>query len=207
MGLSGLSNGTTYHWQVRARNAAGTTEANGGTWVTVEYNASSNILPEDQIDNPWQAYYQPGTTTEFTPSGLLKISLPSEDPLPDDPDGYMLTRFEPVLAQSETQLFLVQVRAMLSLLPPGPGNDSGALVVGAVGSDGIASAFVLEDLDGTRIVAAGGTDDPTRLDYMAVWDWESSLSTFIRTFKQKNLAPLSTIYTSPRHGNSFYSKK
>ncbi len=31
-GLSGLSASTTYFWQVRAQNAIGTTEANGGTW-------------------------------------------------------------------------------------------------------------------------------------------------------------------------------
>lgn len=30
--LSGLTNGATYRWQVRARNAAGTTDANSGTW-------------------------------------------------------------------------------------------------------------------------------------------------------------------------------
>jgi hypothetical protein len=30
--LSGLLNGTTYYWQVRAINAAGRTSANGGTW-------------------------------------------------------------------------------------------------------------------------------------------------------------------------------
>ncbi len=30
--LGGLSNGATYRWQVRARNAAGTVDANGGTW-------------------------------------------------------------------------------------------------------------------------------------------------------------------------------
>lgn len=30
--LNGLLAGTTYSWQVRARNAAGTTDGNGGTW-------------------------------------------------------------------------------------------------------------------------------------------------------------------------------
>ena len=30
--VSGLSGSTTYHWQVRAANLAGNTEANGGTW-------------------------------------------------------------------------------------------------------------------------------------------------------------------------------
>jgi hypothetical protein len=31
-GLSGLSNGTTYYWQVKALNGSGSTSANGGTW-------------------------------------------------------------------------------------------------------------------------------------------------------------------------------
>src|SRR5262249_51165883 len=30
--VGGLNNATTYFWQVRARNNAGTTEANGGAW-------------------------------------------------------------------------------------------------------------------------------------------------------------------------------
>jgi murein DD-endopeptidase MepM/ murein hydrolase activator NlpD len=30
--ISGLAGATTYYWQVRARNAAGTTDANGGAW-------------------------------------------------------------------------------------------------------------------------------------------------------------------------------
>jgi hypothetical protein len=33
-GLSGLANGATYYWQVRALNAGGETEANDGTWWT-----------------------------------------------------------------------------------------------------------------------------------------------------------------------------
>ncbi|MFB3853554.1 MAG: carboxypeptidase regulatory-like domain-containing protein [Vicinamibacterales bacterium] len=33
--LSGLTPGSTYYWQVRARNAAGTTEASGGWWTFV----------------------------------------------------------------------------------------------------------------------------------------------------------------------------
>jgi hypothetical protein len=38
--LSGLTGGTTYYWQVRARNIAGTSEANEGIWwsFTCKFN-------------------------------------------------------------------------------------------------------------------------------------------------------------------------
>jgi len=48
VGLSGLTAGTTYYWQVRARNVAETTEADSGTWwkfSTVKSNAYYLYLP------------------------------------------------------------------------------------------------------------------------------------------------------------------
>jgi hypothetical protein len=41
VGLSGLTANTTYHWQVRAINADGTMDANGGTWWTF-----TTLLPD-----------------------------------------------------------------------------------------------------------------------------------------------------------------
>ena len=39
---SGLSSGSTYYWQVRARNTDGTTEANAGTWWSFTTLGSGN---------------------------------------------------------------------------------------------------------------------------------------------------------------------
>jgi hypothetical protein len=39
--LTGLTAGTTYSWQVRARNVAGTTEANGGAWWSFTTNSDA----------------------------------------------------------------------------------------------------------------------------------------------------------------------
>ena len=62
--VSGLTAGTTYFWQVRARNAAGTTEANGGTWWSVTTNTDvtpptvTSVMPAQWRDGasarrPW----------------------------------------------------------------------------------------------------------------------------------------------------------
>jgi PKD repeat protein len=45
--LSGLNNGTQYYWQVRARNTAGTTDANAGAWwsfTTQTQTTNANLL-------------------------------------------------------------------------------------------------------------------------------------------------------------------
>ncbi len=56
--LSGLSSGTTYYWQVRARNAGGTTDANSGTWWS--FTTQSNI---------------PATPANFRFTGVTQTSL------------------------------------------------------------------------------------------------------------------------------------
>ena len=43
--LSGLATGTTYSWQVRAVNAQGNTQANGGTWWLFTTLESQPTLP------------------------------------------------------------------------------------------------------------------------------------------------------------------
>jgi hypothetical protein len=54
VGLSGLSSGITYYWQVQARNAAGTTEANSGTWwsFTTKDDSATILLVDDDDNNP-----------------------------------------------------------------------------------------------------------------------------------------------------------
>jgi len=48
VGLSGLSNNTTYYWQVRAVNAGGVTDANSGTWWSFTTAAPTS---NDNFDN------------------------------------------------------------------------------------------------------------------------------------------------------------
>ena len=87
--LGGLSNGTTYYWQVRARNAAGTTEANNGTWWSFTIFAE-NIAPtlsglEDQFFD--QSYLPPSsidlwayTEDTETPDSGLTFTIASSPP-------------------------------------------------------------------------------------------------------------------------------
>ena len=59
VGLTGLTAGTTYFWQVRARNGAGTTEANGGAWWSVTTN--TDVTP-------------PMVTSVIPPNGATGVS-------------------------------------------------------------------------------------------------------------------------------------
>jgi murein DD-endopeptidase MepM/ murein hydrolase activator NlpD len=73
IGLSGLTNNRTYYWQVRATNAAGTTEADGGAWRS--FTARNQTFSDVPIDHPlWQyieAFYDAGITTGCGVSPLI----------------------------------------------------------------------------------------------------------------------------------------
>jgi hypothetical protein len=62
--LSGLVNNQTYYWQVRAKNAGGTTYANGGTWWS--FTARNQTFADVPISHSlWQyieAFYNSGIT-------------------------------------------------------------------------------------------------------------------------------------------------
>ena len=45
IGLSGLSEGTTYYWQVRAQNTGGTTYANGSSTAYWSFTTLTSIIP------------------------------------------------------------------------------------------------------------------------------------------------------------------
>jgi len=65
VGLSGLTNNRAYYWQVRASNAYGTVEADGGTWW--RFTARRQTFADVPIDHPlWEyieAFYNAGITT------------------------------------------------------------------------------------------------------------------------------------------------
>jgi hypothetical protein len=73
VGLSGLTNNRTYYWQVRARNADGTTEADSGTWWS--FTARNQTFADVPIDHTLWAYieamYNSGITTGCGVSPLI----------------------------------------------------------------------------------------------------------------------------------------
>jgi hypothetical protein len=77
VGLSGLTPATSYYWQVRANNALGTTNANGGTWWSFT-TASSPSGPTpgfwQSSDDTIEFYVTPDRTTvrEFS----ILVDLP-----------------------------------------------------------------------------------------------------------------------------------
>jgi hypothetical protein len=63
IGLSGLSEGTTYYWQVRAQNTGGTTYANGSSTAYWSFTTQTTVTP-------------PGAFNKTTPSnGATGISI------------------------------------------------------------------------------------------------------------------------------------
>jgi hypothetical protein len=71
--LKGLTNNRTYYWQLRATNAAGSTEANGGTWWS--FTARRQTFADVPINHSlWQyieAFYSSGITTGCGVSPLI----------------------------------------------------------------------------------------------------------------------------------------
>jgi hypothetical protein len=72
-GLSGLGNNRTYFWQVRATNAEGTIEADGGAWW--RFTSRWQRFADVPIDHPYwaeiEAFYLAGITTGCGVSPLI----------------------------------------------------------------------------------------------------------------------------------------
>src|SRR5581483_12277165 len=77
--LSGLNNGTQYYWQVRARNTAGTTDANAGAWwsfTTQTQTTNANLLKNPGFELDADANTIPdnwGANTKFRRVGKPHI--------------------------------------------------------------------------------------------------------------------------------------
>lgn len=73
VGLSGLNKGSVYYWQVRGRNAAGTTEADGSTWWSF---TAVPAVPNDDFGAATVINSLPYTITEDTTIGTTAIDDP-----------------------------------------------------------------------------------------------------------------------------------
>jgi len=73
IGLSGLSNNRAYYWQVRAVNAAGSTEADGGAWhsFTARHQTFADVPIDHTLWEYIEAFYASGITTGCGVSPLI----------------------------------------------------------------------------------------------------------------------------------------
>jgi photosystem II stability/assembly factor-like uncharacterized protein len=62
-GLSGLSNNSTYYWQVRANNEGGTTYADGGSWWSFRTPIFADVPYNHTLRAYIEAFYNAGITT------------------------------------------------------------------------------------------------------------------------------------------------
>jgi maltoporin len=66
IGLSGLSEGTTYYWQVRAQNTGGTTYANGSSTAYWSFTTQTTVTPPGAFNKTTPSNAATGISTSPT---------------------------------------------------------------------------------------------------------------------------------------------
>jgi hypothetical protein len=157
--LSDLDDGTTYYWQVRAVNAAGTTEADDETWWSF---TTANVN-----DAPFFTSMPVTTAVEITPY-TYTVTV-------DDPDliwGDVLTITAPTLPVWLTLAKQGDVTATLTGTPPDGSMGDHAVVVQVADSEG------LTDTQAFSLTVAYYNDAPFFTSEPVTTAMESTLYTY-----------------------------